>query len=467
MRYKSLPISVRSSGSGTFSSSPPAQREPSPGSKTRDRLSTIPIILLLPALLIPAITLAGTPTLELQATVEAGQLVEVKGSGFPGRTWLRLSWNGDTDRMPFARSDRSGRFRAWFRVPTSAAPGSHVVAAEGFAAGRGKGRRAGDITSASATIRIGDPAAKAAPATAAPATAAPPTAAPKPTPTPTPRPTAVPLPTAGPTFAGNLPAPTPTPTPVVVVPTATLAPTPTSAPTKAPTPPPTPAPVAGWTSIFRDDFNTNVARGSFLSQMGDRWYAYPYGWKDSSKNGTYDPSIVAVSNGILDVHIQTTNGVRRVAAIGPRISSNNGQLYGRYEIRFRADSMRGYKAAWLLWPTSGVWPRDGEIDFPEGEFDGTIYAFMHRLGATTGSDQDAFATSARWTDWHTATLEWTPSAIRFYLDGKLIGTSKSRIPNTPMRWVIQNETTLSGFLPSSTTQGHVQIDYVQVWRYGS
>ena len=114
-----------------------------------------------------------------------------------------------------------------------------------------------------------------------------------------------------------------------------------------------------------------------------------------------------------------------------------------------------------------MWPRDGEIDFPEGEFDGTIYAFMHRQGATTGSDQDAFATSARWTDWHTATLEWTPSAVRFYLDGKLIGTSTNRIPNTPMRWVIQNETTLSGFLPSSTTQGHVQVDYVQVWRYGS
>jgi beta-glucanase (GH16 family) len=464
MRYKSLPISVRSSGPGTFSSPPPAQREPTPGSKTRDRLSTIPIILLLPALLIPAITLAGTPTLQLPASAAAGETIEVKGSGFPGRTWLKLSWNGDATGMPEARTDRSGRFRAPVVVPANASQGSHVVGAQGFTEGRGKGRRAGDIASATATIRIGDLEAKVAPATAAPATAAPPTAAPKPTPTPTPRATAVPLPTAGPTFQANLPAPTPVATPV---PTPTTAPTPVPTPTKAPTPPPTAAPVAGWTSIFRDDFNTNVARGSFLSQMGDRWYAYPYGWKDSSKNGTYDPSTVAVSNGILDVHIQTTDGVRRVAAIGPRISSNNGQLYGRYEIRFRADSMRGYKAAWLLWPTSGVWPRDGEIDFPEGEFDGTIYAFMHRQGATTGSDQDAFATSARWTDWHTATLEWTPSAVRFYLDGKLIGTSTNRIPNTPMRWVIQNETTLSGFLPSSTTQGHVQVDYVQVWRYGS
>ena len=40
--------------------------------------------------------------------------------------------------------------------------------------------------------------------------------------------------------------------------------------------------------------------------------------------------------------------------------------------------MDGYKVAWLLWPKSGVWPRDGEIDFPEADLIGTISAFMHR-----------------------------------------------------------------------------------------
>jgi hypothetical protein len=34
-------------------------------------------------------------------------------------------------------------------------------------------------------------------------------------------------------------------------------------------------------------------------------------------------------------------------------------------VRFKTDSMHGYKGAWLLWPASEVWPRDGEIDFPE------------------------------------------------------------------------------------------------------
>lgn len=169
---------------------------------------------------------------------------------------------------------------------------------------------------------------------------------------------------------------------------------------------------------------------------------------------------------MLDTHIRTTNGVHRVAAYGPKFANGaTTQLYGRYEVRFRADSMHGYKGAWLLWPSSEVWPRDGEIDFPEGDFDSYIYAFMHRQGATSGSDQEAFATMARWTDWHTAVIEWAPTYVKFILDGRVIGTSTSRIPNTPMRWVIQNETTLSGFVPADSVSGHVYLDYVKVWSY--
>jgi beta-glucanase (GH16 family) len=169
---------------------------------------------------------------------------------------------------------------------------------------------------------------------------------------------------------------------------------------------------------------------------------------------------------MLDAHIRTTNGVHRVAAFTPKFASgSSNQLYGRYAVRFKVDSMRGYKGAWLLWPQSETWPRDGEIDFPEGDFDRTIEAYMHRQGATSGSDQDAFQSGKPWTTWHTAVTEWTPNAVRFYLDGTLIGTSTSRIPNTPMRWVIQNETTLSGFVPADSVSGHVLIDWVAVWSY--
>jgi beta-glucanase (GH16 family) len=410
---------------------------------------------------------ARVPRLEAPMSAERGESIEARGTGFPADTDIQLVWNGGADGMPKASTDGAGAFRIQLTVPVATPPGDHQLGAMPHgteqdipSADPNDARSA--IALASATIRVqeagtpspwalksGPPSLTPVASPTPPLVALAPTAAPTPVPTPT---KAAPAPT-------KRPAATPRPV-------SKAAPAPTRKPTPKPTAKPTakPAP-SGWTSIFRDDFNYTVARGSFPNAVSQKWFAYDKGWKDTSKNGTYDPSIVAVANGMLDVHIQTTNGVHRVAAFGPRFGSNNAQRYGRYEIRFRADSMPGYKAAWLLWPASGVWPRDGEIDFPEGSFNSTIDAFMHRQGATRGSDQDAFETGARFTSWHTAIIEWTPSAVRFYLDGKLIGTSTSRIPNTAMRWVIQNETNLSSSAPSSSVQGHVRIDYVQVWRY--
>jgi beta-glucanase (GH16 family) len=222
----------------------------------------------------------------------------------------------------------------------------------------------------------------------------------------------------------------------------------------------------GWRLLFNDDFTQAIAEGRFPTDVSTRWYAYPNGWFDSSRNGSYDPGIVSWHDGTLDAHIRTTAGVHRVAAFGPKFSNGAvSQLYGRYAIRFRVDSMHGYKGAWLLWPASEVWPRDGEIDFPEGDFDRLIEAYVHHQGATSGGDQDAFTTPARWTDWHTAVTEWTPGQVRFYLDDQLIGSTTTRIPNTPLRWVIQNETTLAGFEPADDVAGHVLIEWVALWGY--
>jgi Glycosyl hydrolases family 16 len=235
-----------------------------------------------------------------------------------------------------------------------------------------------------------------------------------------------------------------------------------------------PAPVGditGWHEIFVDDFSTPVPLGSFPSAVSSRWDAYNDGWKDTSGHGTYYCSkVCSVQNGMLDLYLHTENGVHMVAAPWPRVLGNsggadvNGQLYGRYVIRFRADPVAGYKTAWLLWPDSGVWPRDGEIDFPEGNLNSTICAFMHRQNATSGSDQDAFCTQTGYTPWHTAETDWTPTSLKFVLDGVTIGTSTNGIPDTPMYWVIQTETALDGTVPSDSAAGHVQIDWVAVYR---
>ena len=221
----------------------------------------------------------------------------------------------------------------------------------------------------------------------------------------------------------------------------------------------------GWNLLFADDFGTNVASGSWPSAVSSRWSAYGPGWRDTSGKGVYTPSIISQHDGLLDAYLHTSGGVHKVAAMVPILpNGSKDQLYGRYAVRFRTDAVHGYKAAWMLWPKSNVWPRDGEIDWPEGDLDETMSAFMHRQGATSGSDQAAFTTSARFTTWHTAVIEWSPAVVRFWLDGNLIGSATSRIPNTPMHLVLQNETSLDS-ATSDSAAGHVLIDWVAIWAY--
>jgi hypothetical protein len=226
--------------------------------------------------------------------------------------------------------------------------------------------------------------------------------------------------------------------------------------------------IPGWRQIFADDFTKAVPAGQFPALVADKWTAYPDGWRDTSKYGTYMPSkVISISDGVMDMYLRTENGVHMVAAPVPRppgaVGRAGGLLYGRYAIRFRADPVPGYKVAWLLWPDSESWPRDGEIDFPEGDLNSVMCAFMHRQGATVGNDQDGGCTTTMFTGWHTAVIEWLPSGTTFLLDGKVIGRPTNRVPNTPMHWVLQTETSLAGKAPPTDAAGEVQIDWVAVY----
>ena len=227
----------------------------------------------------------------------------------------------------------------------------------------------------------------------------------------------------------------------------------------------------GWRQTFTDDFNINVALGSFPEAVASKWGAYPSPWKDTTGYGTYSPhKVVSISGGVLNEKIHTENGVPLVAAILPKVpgTSSNGQLYGRYAVRFRTDLLHGYKMAWMLWPDSGVHPRDGEIDFPERNLDSpNVWGFVHRQNATVGDDQAWFRTPLS-AGWHTAIIEWSPNLVVLKLDGAQIGRTTERIPNTPMHWVLQTEVSLTtGVKPASTVTGNVQIDWVAAWAYDS
>ncbi len=228
--------------------------------------------------------------------------------------------------------------------------------------------------------------------------------------------------------------------------------------------------IPGWHQVFADNFNQNVPLGRFPAAVARTWgRSYANGWKDTSKHGTYMPSkVVSFANGVMNLHLHTERGVHMVAAPVPTIpgapGKNGGLRYGRYVIRFRADHVRGYKTAWMLWPDSQTWPRDGEIDFPEGNLTGSVWGVVHHQGSRSGSDAALFSTHVTYTGWHTATLTWLPSEVTFQLDGRTVGTTTTRIPNTPMHLVIQSETSIGSPPPANSAAGNIQIDWLAVYR---
>jgi len=227
----------------------------------------------------------------------------------------------------------------------------------------------------------------------------------------------------------------------------------------------------GWRQIFLDDFTQNVSSwgncstydqgrtcASLPEPYRSKWWAYPTSYQDTrEKNngdgGFYDPRNLSMQDGLLKMVMRRENGTTQAVAPSPKVGP---RTYGRFAIRWRMDPTPGYKVAWMLWRASGSW---GEIDFPEGDLDGTISAFMHKP-----SGQDAFTTRVAQggSAWHTSVVEWTPGKVQFFLDDQSIGTSTSSVPDFPMNWLLQSETSLDG-PPANGSVANIYVDWVAAW----
>jgi len=253
--------------------------------------------------------------------------------------------------------------------------------------------------------------------------------------------------------------------------TATPAPSPSPTPTPTPTPPATSNPsgvampvgnLPGWTQSFTEDFSKNVARGSFPGPYASTWLSYN-GFTDTSKQGDYDQSIISAQNSTLDLYLHTVNGRPKGAAPVPLVGGAwGGQTYGRFSVRMKSDPVAGYGTGFLLWSDAENW-NEGEIDFPEGELNGIAHGYNHCIG-NPSSNCLAFDTAARYSDWHTYTIEWTPAKLTYLVDGSVVGSTTSNIPSKPMHWVMQVGTSGST-PPTAATAGHLLIDWATIYRY--
>ncbi len=215
MRFKSLPLSVKAAQRSRRPS-----RAPEPqGRRRRDWIATIPILLLVPALLlVDAQAGAGTTALRAPAQAVAGERIIVTGTNLPQNARIQLVWDGSTRGMPDVKTSSQGDLRARVTVPRESSDGQHSLAVVRLDRGRLQTSQGSDLLRmalASTTIAVVPSSTFDGGATPIAATP-PPTATPAPTRTASP--TAVATPTPAPTPA-QLATPAPTPVPATPQPT--------------------------------------------------------------------------------------------------------------------------------------------------------------------------------------------------------------------------------------------------------
>jgi beta-glucanase (GH16 family) len=173
--------------------------------------------------------------------------------------------------------------------------------------------------------------------------------------------------------------------------------------------------------------------------------------------------VLSVQNGNLDFWLHNVDGKPAGANPSPVLPSGSQyQTYGRYSARVKVDSpdLSEYYMAWLLWPKSDSDGPSAESDFPEiplqpGRTGVDAYSHFEPGGIDWSGDR-----SVDMHGWHTYTQDWTPLVRRYYVDGRLIGTTINPVWSGPERWQLQTETNGNG-----THDGHLLVDWVAVYSY--
>lgn len=239
---------------------------------------------------------------------------------------------------------------------------------------------------------------------------------------------------------------------------------------------------ADWVTVYRQDFNQNVALGGWPGPYAGSLNAATGCCEAHGTTTWYNPKqTLSVENGSLVAWAhkrQQADGSWRIMGswVSPIVPGGDEILYGRIIIRMGvfpagADGMRNWWVSNLLFPKSNVWA-EGEVNWPETELApyGTPVAFVHQLGAHPeitcnggGQYNKAFSILG----WHTYYLDWKPWGFDFYVqnDGGpivLVGSSGCALPTTPMNYIMQVGTI--GHIPTANAHGEVRWDFVQIDR---
>ncbi len=172
--------------------------------------------------------------------------------------------------------------------------------------------------------------------------------------------------------------------------------------------------------------------------------------------GRRTPDAVTVKDGVLTITGDPQGNTDGMAW-------NTSQKYGRWEGRVKAPvSDPSYHAVMLLWPDAENWPVGGEVDFMEmsDHTRQSTETFLH-YGKDNSQLQGKVNVDA--TQWHNWAVEWTPTHLTTFLDGKQWWTTSktAALPPGPMHLTLQ----LDWFPKSGASVQKSQMDVDWVRQY--
>jgi hypothetical protein len=227
----------------------------------------------------------------------------------------------------------------------------------------------------------------------------------------------------------------------------------TTTPTPEPTGPAgegtTAASVFNWGAVTAgDEFNYTGAPDS------NKWSVYNSA--GHAGNGLRSPSQASVNGSVFNID-GTADGT--TAGMSAKFAN---QKYGRWESRIKASGDNEYHMVSILWPDSGNWPCDGEIDYAETTGDFSEVGFFHHFSCTNQQTQAHKTLDV--TQWHNYAVDWSPTAVVGYVDGVEWFRDSTNLPPGSMHQTLQLD-----WFPDSTADGtgNMQVDWVRVYAASS
>jgi beta-glucanase (GH16 family) len=150
------------------------------------------------------------------------------------------------------------------------------------------------------------------------------------------------------------------------------------------------------------------------------------GWGNNELQ-SYRAENATVSGGVLRLTARRENsGGSAYTSARVRSKLRGDWLYGRFEARAKVPTGRGLWPAFWLLPTDeryGGWASSGEIDVLEilGHQPAKVYGTLHYGGTwpanTSGGSNYTLPAGTFADDFHVFALEWTPTRMRWFVDG--------------------------------------------------